>query len=363
MSKFDFPKLKGDSNYSVWATRAEAYLIREGLINSLDDIVTVPDDSSDDTDAVSLIAVIPIGARKSLDNKGLAAIKLIVEDGPLNHIKRISSLGEAWLTLKNLYDREGFSSTFILMKNFIGLKCRHQKINEFLNSVKEIINELDSKGIKLPDAFVNAWVLESLDKSYNDFKTAIYANFRNNEKAYTLESLSSNILDEFRRRKNSKESSSSDSDEKAMVASKKPWKKTKGRYCKHCSTPGHTPAVCWRLHPELNPFKVVKNTRLFGSKKTSNPKSKNSSNSTSKSNSKRKEREKRELALIAAVRNLGVVEIDSSDSDSESDKKSEKSNLMDMDITPEDREGDLLEVCHITLENEDQLSDFFKDIS
>jgi LTR polyprotein gag-polypeptide-like protein len=137
--------------------------------------------------------------RRVLDIKGLSLLKLMVDDGPLNHIARAKTLGEAWITLKAVFDKEGFSSLVILIKSFIALPCKKGKVNEYLNDICNVVNHLEAKDVLLPIPFLLSWVLERLDKSYNDFKTSIYSEFRTNQKAYTLESLSAAILDEFRR--------------------------------------------------------------------------------------------------------------------------------------------------------------------
>ena len=193
--KFDFPKLKNESNYQNWAIRAEAFLVSQGYITTLDDIQKKPSDAQEDVvdllstqgsnvDAHASLTYIPVipesDVKRTLDAKGLALIKLIVEDGPLMHISRAKYLGEAWITLKSIYDKEGFLSLFILIKQFIGLLCKKHKINEYLNGICNVINYLEAKEVKLPTPFVLAWVLERLDKLYNNFKTAIYSNFYNN---------------------------------------------------------------------------------------------------------------------------------------------------------------------------------------
>jgi len=38
--RFEFPKLKGETNYQIWSTRAKAYLIKEGYISLLKDIIS-----------------------------------------------------------------------------------------------------------------------------------------------------------------------------------------------------------------------------------------------------------------------------------------------------------------------------------
>ena len=180
--------------------------------------------------------------------------------------------------------------------------CKKHKINEYLNGICNVINYLEAKEVKLPTPFVLAWVLERLDKLYNDFKTAIYSDFCNNQKAYTLESLLAAILDEYRRRKQQPTDSSEEEEAPGKVLYTntkkgyllKPWKKTKGKYCNHCKKPGHSPHECFVLHPHLK-----------------RPQKKDSSNNRvekSKPNKARKEREEKEKALIASVNALGIIE-------------------------------------------------------
>ena len=91
-SKFDFKKHQGEANYSIWSQRAEAFLIKEGYINTLEDIVT-----SDVIDGNTvLIPILPASQpRRIADNKGLAYLKLIVKNRPLNQIKAAKCLGKA----------------------------------------------------------------------------------------------------------------------------------------------------------------------------------------------------------------------------------------------------------------------------
>jgi hypothetical protein len=95
--KVTIPKLKGTSNYEVWALCTDAFLIKEGL----KDAITSP----------NLIDQEQI-------NKALANIKLLVEDGPLLQIQHAISAQEAWESLKNLYSPKGFTSEFLICREF-----------------------------------------------------------------------------------------------------------------------------------------------------------------------------------------------------------------------------------------------------
>ena len=240
---------------------------------------------------------------KAKNNKALANLRLLVEDGPLNHIKRSLSFGEAWLVLKNQYDKEGFSNIYILIKKFINLPFNKAKVDNFLNDIKAITDELKAKNIKLPETFLNAWLLEKLDNSYKDFKSNIYSQFRQNEKAYTLETLIANIADESRR----KQFADSNSEEEINYLSSNSKKKGKDKekYCSHCKKAGHNPSDCYQLFPHKSPYNKNKVTKV---KKPSNK--------------SRSERDKREKALIAKVEELKLNRV-TEVSDSESEKQAQ----------------------------------------
>jgi transposase InsO family protein len=277
--KANFPKLKGQSNYQTWATRAEAFLVSEELISKLSQIIRNVNLNSDEPlegfKPSIYEAIQPTEEQQLKDRKGLAILMLMVEDGPLLHISKATSLGEAWLKLKSLYDIEGHSAVTTLIKRFISMTCHKSKIHEYLTSIKRVTLDLETNGVKLPDTFIIHWILEKLDKSYDDFKTSIHSNLRQKGNSLNLEEISSQILDESRRRQNQKDNvqpSSSDEEiarvyytqAKAKAKSKGHNQKTKSysksysnlyqtgpNYCNFCKKMGHVNQNCFKLHPEL----------------------------------------------------------------------------------------------------------------
>ena len=94
------PKLLGASNYELWAIRIRAALTAKDLSGFL-------------TQAK--------GAKSTKDdNKALSYIQLACTDGPLLHISAIDTPLDAWKHLERLYAPRGFSSEFILFKEFFG---------------------------------------------------------------------------------------------------------------------------------------------------------------------------------------------------------------------------------------------------
>jgi hypothetical protein len=124
-------KLKGASNYEVWALRTEAFLIKEGLKDAI---------SSD------LFAL-----EEDINDKALANIKLLVEDGPLLQIQHISTALEAWESFKNLYSPKGFTSEFLICREFFNTTLDNlSSMEEYLNKVKQLSDQLKAKQLELP---------------------------------------------------------------------------------------------------------------------------------------------------------------------------------------------------------------------
>jgi hypothetical protein len=72
----------GASNYEVWALRTDSVLIKEGLKEA---IINGP----------------PL-VTQEIDEKALADIRLLIEDGPLLQIRHVKSAKEAWNLCKTL---------------------------------------------------------------------------------------------------------------------------------------------------------------------------------------------------------------------------------------------------------------------
>lgn len=150
-STINLPHLQGSTNYTIWKVRASAYLIKEGYL----DVISEEPSNTSNT---------------MRSKKALAEIQLLCEDGPLIQIKNADTAYKAWTTLKWLYNPTGFSSEFLLTKEFFNSTLdRYSSIEEYLNKVKELDNELNSRNLKLPEPIVIAWVLYNLDESYEGF--------------------------------------------------------------------------------------------------------------------------------------------------------------------------------------------------
>ena len=164
---FKIPKLKGSSNYDIWAIRLEALLTKEGFL----DVIT--------TDLNNYTEV----ERNNLAQKALQCssyILLTLEDGPLLQVRYIKNPYLLWQNLKNLYEAKGFSSEFLLSKELINVNLYTYKGNleQYLNHFKKLVNNLEAKEITLPNKFLIALLLNNLSKEYDYLVTIITQNIR-----------------------------------------------------------------------------------------------------------------------------------------------------------------------------------------
>ena len=146
LDKISIPKLKGSENYPIWVIRMSAILVKEGQ-NS---IITT-DDVSDDINA-----------------RALSNIQLCIDDGPLLQIQNITRAYQAWLSLKNLYSPKGFSSEFLICKEFFETDLhKYPSMEEYLNKIKQLSDQLKAKNLELPKQVIITWVLNNLTNNYD----------------------------------------------------------------------------------------------------------------------------------------------------------------------------------------------------
>ena len=147
-------KLIGSSNYELWAIRIKAALIAKDLGSFL-------------TRAE--------GAKSTKDDaKALSYIQLAYADGPLMHISNFDNPTDAWNYLDRLYAPRGFSSEFILFKEFFGATLSSLGIvDNYLATIKRVSTNLKAKKLELPNKLIIAWTLHNLGPAYKAFVASI----------------------------------------------------------------------------------------------------------------------------------------------------------------------------------------------
>jgi hypothetical protein len=146
LDKISIPKLKGSENYPIWVIRMSAVLIKEGQ----NKIITIDDVSN------------------NINDRALSNIQLYINDSPLLQIQNITRAYITWDSLKNLYSPKGFSSKFLIYKEFFKTNLsKYPSIEEYLNKIKQLSDQLKAKNLKLPKQVIIAWVLNNLTDNYD----------------------------------------------------------------------------------------------------------------------------------------------------------------------------------------------------
>lgn len=237
-AKSSIELLSGSDNYPVWVMHMRAILVDENY-----DEIIVSDEVSD-----------------LVNKKALCKIHLCLKKGPLMQVQNITRAHETWVFLENLYRPKGFSSKFLLSKEFFSCKLNNfDSMENYLNKIRELTDDLKSKKLTIPKELIMAWILDNLTPQYDNIVTNITQSLRNNEEAYSLDQLFSNLIDESKR-----QGSIDNNTEMALYTSlrnkyknkkvtKNQYRVNKSRYCTNCKKQSHITADCYHLFPNKAP--------------------------------------------------------------------------------------------------------------
>ena len=186
-------KLKGSSNYYVWALKMRAILRAEGqwAVTEIQQTPTVFPVSIDD----EAMTEAQLKKRKTL---ACRMILLSVSDDLIDLIAEHSDPALAWKTLKEQFNSGDQSQILTLMGQLQSLKLNEGgNIEEYVRKARELKNRLSSMGERVSDRNVNQIVLNGLLRSYESTiqtLTHLDANM-------TFEKLNASLLSESHRRK------------------------------------------------------------------------------------------------------------------------------------------------------------------
>jgi hypothetical protein len=172
------------------------------------------------------------------------------------HIKDVNKAKEAWKKLEDLYNPKGFTTDFLIIKEFFNTVPNNFETMElYLNKIKELVDNLKSKEIIIPDKITISWVLNALDNRYDGFISNVTQALRNDSNAYTVDTLFSSIIDESRGKTHDKVLFTNNPVKNGFkYKGKKPYKKqNKVMFCTYCKLPSHFEQDCWFLHTNKAP--------------------------------------------------------------------------------------------------------------
>lgn len=249
-SEYSFAKLNGSANYSVWALKMESILTRDGLEQIID---------SDDVSDI-------------VNRKGRAALRLAIEDGPLLLIRNELRAHNIWKFLKKLYSPQGFSHSFLIWVELNQCKLKDfGSMEEYIYRIRQLVDDLKSKGRDYPKDVLLALVLTGLTSEYKILVSNINQSLRAVEDidSYDMDAFFANLIDESKRLK------TIDSDpDTALLASLRGYyhkkntqnqaknKVSKKQYCTKCHKKSHSTSECFFLHPHKAPKGWVHKTLI-----------------------------------------------------------------------------------------------------
>lgn len=153
----DSSKLDGNSNYSVWSFKMRNMLSREDVWK----LVEPPVGTVAPTNPAEIAAL------QLVKHKALTMIALSVRDNVIPYISSITEPAECWKALKDLYANSTNSRKLLLRRKLTNLKMQEgSSMSEFLQHLKELLNEFACIGQAVTDAEVVEHVLMALPESY-----------------------------------------------------------------------------------------------------------------------------------------------------------------------------------------------------
>lgn len=152
-SFLNFEKLS-NNNYSTWAFRMKMYLIKEDLWEVIN---SQPMDMDD-------LPEIVLKRNKALDNDQLVLLR------------NVNSGGKAWNILREYHQQNTTSSQLRSMKVLFHMRlAKSGDMQKHIQTIFEMIGELQDKGMHIDDRVLVSFLLASLNEDYDALVTAIEA--------------------------------------------------------------------------------------------------------------------------------------------------------------------------------------------
>lgn len=194
-------KLKGASDYSIWALKMKQIMLREKVwivvdpSYNIDDTSTSSDStSSPNSGAVTGGAPPAVGASSSststvlpntgqtvaelqeLKNKAFALIILSVKDTIIPHLMSFFDPTLVWNKLKNLYESSSSARRLMLNHKLYTIRFpENRSVEDYLKTLGMLITQLGNFGTHLEDEEIVDVVLTGLPPSWNVFRQMMMA--------------------------------------------------------------------------------------------------------------------------------------------------------------------------------------------
>ncbi|RKF84343.1 hypothetical protein GcM1_110001 [Golovinomyces cichoracearum] len=193
-----------------------------------------------------------------VNRKGRAALRLAIVDGPLLLIRNELRAHNIWNFLKKLYSPQGLSHSFLIWVELNQCKLKDfGSMEEYIYRIRQLVDDLKSKGRDYPKDVLLALVLTGLTSEYKILVSNINQSLRAVEDidSYDMDAFFANLIDE------SKQLKTIESDpDTALLASLRGYyhkknnqnqgknKVSKKQYCAKCHKKSHSTSEYFFLH-------------------------------------------------------------------------------------------------------------------
>jgi hypothetical protein len=176
----------------------------------------------------------------------------MLEDGPLLQTRNFNDSLLLWKQLEALYQPKGFSSEFLISRDLFSTTLTGCKgsIEDYLTRIRRLTDELAAKDLAIPNKVIAAYTLSNLGPGWENTVAIISQTYRSQPGDIDLLALSSQLIDESRRRE-----AIQSPDEMVMTTQARPNKPIRP-LCPHCKKGGHQPEKCWFKHTQPQPRKA-----------------------------------------------------------------------------------------------------------
>nr|CAI5819445.1 unnamed protein product [Callosobruchus analis] len=138
------PRLLGRENYDEWVFAVENVFVLEGLNKCIDGTEV-------DTTTIA---------------KAKAKLVLTIDPSLYPHVKDAKTAQEIWISLKKLYDDNGFMRKIGLLHTLISARLdNHDNMESYINQIVETSQKLRRTGFKIDEEWVGSLLLAGLPEN------------------------------------------------------------------------------------------------------------------------------------------------------------------------------------------------------
>ncbi|XP_060129920.1 protein FAM168A isoform X1 [Zootoca vivipara] len=220
--------LLNDSNYATWSVKMECVLIRQGLIELIQNAPPV----------------LPGQRWLNRNAQARATIVLHLDPSQLVHIRNLDNAYDVWTHLRDEHLRLRAGSTTLFFQRLINLRLKEGgDLRAHLHQMRQLRQELADRNVNLDDDIYCFTVLNSLPKSYNAIAAQLGAQ---DPQQMTAAGIYASLLnEEDRTRAQAEANGERYSPSPGASAETAQALKTVVR-CQLCNIPGHTAKTCRR---------------------------------------------------------------------------------------------------------------------